>query len=212
MWAGEMLQSERIKSESYVKTEAHCSHTKVSSLTTANKLSHEHWLGLYLFIYMYFISMASGFIDHTVAALQTLLQVTVHRNSQDVFPQNASSFPNRSHNIDTTSRDWPEVHLPSLKSIGSDQYLNPLVFFFSPSPFSSSFWAVSLFPSVDLGTRLRPVRFLVLEHFQQVRASAERLRERVMATAGLWCRVGREGGEGAGYALPCACASALTLG
>lgn len=209
MWAGEMLQSERIKSESYVKTEAHCSHTKVSSLTTANKLSHEHWLGLYLFIYMYFISMASGFIDHTVAALQTLLQVTVHRNSQDVFPQNASSFPNRSHNIDTTSRDWPEVHLPSLKSIGSDQYLNPLVFFFPPPLFpplferfhffllwiwepvcdQSGFWSSSISNKSE-----RPRRDYVNAWWQQPGCDAG------------W------GGEGAGYALPCACASALTLG
>lgn len=53
---------------------------------------------------------------------------------------------------------------------------------------------------MNLGTSLRPVRFLLLEHFQQVGASAERLRERVMATAGLL-----QGGEGASAARTAAC-------
>lgn len=55
------------------------------------------------------------------------------------FPRIVSSFPHRSHNMDTTGSDWPELLLPSLKSTGSDQYLNPLVYFFFLSFFSFFF-------------------------------------------------------------------------
>lgn len=156
--------------------------------------------------------MASGFTDHNVAVLRIrrFCRSLCIETLRTLFPQNASSFPNRSHNIDTTGRDWPELHLPSLKSTGSDQYLDPLVFSFPLSPFllvrfhffllwiwkpvsdQSGFWSSSISNKSE-----RPRRDYVNAWWQQPGCDAG------------W---GGRGGEGAGCALPCACASALTLG
>lgn len=138
MWAGEMLQSERIKSESYVKTEL-----------TAHTLKCPHWQrqinfhmntgwDFHFFIFLKFILYPWPQVLLIILLLLCASEASAgHCASKlpTVFPQNASSFPNRSHNIDTTDRDWPELHLPSLKSTDSDQNWNPLVFFFRPPLF-----------------------------------------------------------------------------
>lgn len=106
-----------------------CSHAEVCSLTTANKLPREHWLRFFFFSYCY-----SKFTDHlriAVAALRTRRFCRSETILPGRFSQIVSSFPNRWHNTDTTGSDWPELLLPSLKSTGSDQYLNPPVFFLS---------------------------------------------------------------------------------
>lgn len=120
------------------------------------------------------------------------------------FPQIVSSFPDRSHNIDTTGSDWPELLLPSLKSTGTDQYLNPLVYFFFLSFFSfffSSRFTFSCRRFRNQSATSQGSDPWAFPTSQSVRGEITWTRDGNSRAA----MRGGEGREGAGRALQCAC-------